>query len=170
MSEAFLDTLRAAAEACEAAEAEFRRASQARLAALTAARIEAYRRYHLLRGMAEAAAAAPETADAAADFALAETGWSEADIAYPEGARPAPAGGRSPAGGRCGRRFRPVRGLVPRPLRFRVPRSLGPRSRVPAGHRFLKKRFNAEAAEVSRRTLRLSGFSAVSAHPLRTRR
>lgn len=86
MAAPFLDALRATAAACEAAETVFRRDSQARLQALTASRIAAYRRYHLLRGMAEAAAAAaPETAAAAAaDFALAETGWSEADAAYAE--------------------------------------------------------------------------------------
>ena len=86
MTAPFLDALRATAEACEAAETAFRRDSQARLEALTLARVTAYRRYNLLKGMAEAAAAAePEAAaDAAADFALRETGWSEADAVYPE--------------------------------------------------------------------------------------
>lgn len=87
MSTDFLDTLRAAAEASEREEAAFRRDSERRLQALAAARVAAYRRYHLLRGMAEAAAAGetPEESEAAAlDFALAETGWSEEDAAYGE--------------------------------------------------------------------------------------
>jgi hypothetical protein len=87
MSTPFLDTLREAAEASEQEEAAFRRDSEQRLEALVEARVAAYRRYNLLKGMAEAAAAceAPEDREAAAlDVALAEVGWSEDDAAYGE--------------------------------------------------------------------------------------
>lgn len=86
MSVILVNRLQAAAEACQREEDDFRRESRQRLDALAALRIAAYRRHHLLKGMAEAAACeAPEAAVAAAvDFALIETGWSEADGAYDE--------------------------------------------------------------------------------------
>jgi hypothetical protein len=87
MSISFLDALREAAEASEREETAFRRDSEQRLAAFVQTRVAAYRRYNLLKGMAEAAAAcdAPEEREAAAlDAALAETGWSEDDAAYGE--------------------------------------------------------------------------------------
>ncbi len=89
MTADFLDALLRAAEACEKEEEAVRRESEARLEALTKARVAAYRRYHLLRGMAEAiATAAPAEAGAgvtaALDFAFAETGWNEEDGLYSE--------------------------------------------------------------------------------------
>jgi hypothetical protein len=87
MTAAFLDRLRATAEACERKEEGFRVESRKQLEALVAVRIAAYRRYHLLKGMAEAAAECntSEAASAAQlDFALVETGWGEADAAYDE--------------------------------------------------------------------------------------
>jgi hypothetical protein len=87
MSASFLDILLAAAEICGRKEESFRRESQARLEMLSAARVAAYRRYHLLKGMAEGAAAcssAEEGSAAALDFVLTETGWSEDDLAYSE--------------------------------------------------------------------------------------
>ncbi|HEV2301291.1 MAG TPA: hypothetical protein VGR91_06945 [Stellaceae bacterium] len=87
MSTLFLDALHTAAEAREREEEAFRRDSERRLAALVAARVAAYRRYNLLKGMAEAAAADAEAdgkAAAALDFALAETGWGEENAAYGE--------------------------------------------------------------------------------------
>jgi hypothetical protein len=87
MSAALFDRLRETAETCERDEAAFRRDSETRLQALTALRVAAYRRWHLLRGMAVAAASCEQAADAAAaalDVALAETGWSEDDACYGE--------------------------------------------------------------------------------------
>lgn len=87
MSTPFLDTLREAAEASERQETAFRRDSERRLEALVRARAIAYRRYNLLKAMAQAAAACERHEDAAAaalDLALAETGWSEDDAAYRE--------------------------------------------------------------------------------------
>jgi hypothetical protein len=87
MSAALLARLRETAEACEQSEAAFRRDSETRLRALTAQRVAAYRRWHLLQGMAAAAAGCETAADAEAaalDFALAETGWSEDDACYAE--------------------------------------------------------------------------------------
>ena len=87
MSAVLLKRLQETAEACERDEAAFRRHSAQRLQALTALRIAAYRRCHLLYGMAGAAAgceAAEEATAAALEFALAETGWSEDDAVYGE--------------------------------------------------------------------------------------
>jgi len=85
MSAALFACLRETAEACERDEAAFRRDSENRLRAMTALRVAAYRRWHLLRGMAAAAAGCESAADAEAaalDFALAETGWDESDAWY----------------------------------------------------------------------------------------
>jgi len=87
MSAALFARLQGAAETCERDEAAFRRDSETRLQALTAQRVAAYRRWHLVQGMAAAAAGCETTADAEAaalDFALAETGWSEDDACYAE--------------------------------------------------------------------------------------
>ena len=87
MSAALFERLRGTAEACERDEAAFRRDSETRLQALTALRVAAYRRWHLLQGMAAAAAGCEATANAIAaalEFALAETGWSESDAWYGE--------------------------------------------------------------------------------------
>jgi hypothetical protein len=87
MNAAALERLKREAEAREREEEAFRRESRARLEALTAARVAAYRRYHILKGMAGAAAssaAAEEGTAAALDFALAEAGWREDDRAYGE--------------------------------------------------------------------------------------
>ena len=87
MSAALFERLRGTAEACERDEAAFRRDSENRLQALTALRVAAYRRWHLLQGMAAAAAGCEATANAIAaalEFALAETGWSESDAWYGE--------------------------------------------------------------------------------------
>jgi hypothetical protein len=87
VSAALVARLRETAETRERDEAAFRRDSEARLQALTALRVAAYRRWHLLQGMAAAAAgceAADEAAAAALEFALAETGWSEDDACYGE--------------------------------------------------------------------------------------
>lgn len=83
----YLDELRAIAETREREEDAFRRESEERLKTLAAARIAAYRRYHLLKGMAEAAQACATSegvVPAELDFVLAETGWSEADAGYAE--------------------------------------------------------------------------------------
>jgi hypothetical protein len=87
MSAALFARLRGIAETCERDEAAFRRDSESRLQALTALRVAAYRRWHLLKGMAAAAAESDPAADAGAaalEFALAETGWSEDDAWYGE--------------------------------------------------------------------------------------
>jgi hypothetical protein len=87
MSAVLLKRLQEMAEACERDEKAFRRDSERRLQALTALRIAAYRRCHLLRGMAAAAAAceAAQVAGVAAlEFALNETSWNEDDAAYRE--------------------------------------------------------------------------------------
>jgi hypothetical protein len=68
-------------------EANFGQESQRHLEALTAVRVGAYRRYYLLKGMAEAVRT-PATSEgvvpAALDFVLGETGWSPADAGYAE--------------------------------------------------------------------------------------
>jgi hypothetical protein len=86
MSAALVKRLRETAETCESDEAAFRRDSENRLQALTALRVAAYRRWHLLQGMAAAAASCEQAAAAAAalEFALAETGWNEDDAWYGE--------------------------------------------------------------------------------------
>jgi hypothetical protein len=80
-----LERLQIAAEACARDEEAFRRDSERRLQTLTAQRVAAYRRYHLLKVMAAAAGSCEghEEANAAMrDAALAETGWTEDDAAY----------------------------------------------------------------------------------------
>ena len=86
MGRALVSQLLTAAEACQRDEDAFRRESQKQLEALTALRIAAYRRHHLLKGMAAAVACekVEEAIAAAIDFSLAETGWTEADAAFDE--------------------------------------------------------------------------------------
>jgi hypothetical protein len=87
MSAALFARLRGTAEACERDEAAFRRDSETRLQALTALRVAAYRRWHLLQGMEAAAGGCEAAADAEAaalEFALVETGWNEDDACYGE--------------------------------------------------------------------------------------
>ena len=86
MSTALFERLRGTAEAHEHDEAAFRRDSENRLQVLTALRVAAYRRWHLLQGMAAAAGreATANAAAAALEFALAETGWSKSDAWYSE--------------------------------------------------------------------------------------
>jgi hypothetical protein len=87
MSAALVKRLRETAETYERDEAAFRRDSENRLQALTALRVAAYRRWHLLQGMAAAAASCEQAAGATAaalEFALAETGWNENDAWYGE--------------------------------------------------------------------------------------
>ena len=83
----FLDQLRDAAEAQARAESDYRDESRRQLAALALARTRAYRRYHLLKELADVARAEAE-ADAGirAQVALAtqETGWSENVEGYAE--------------------------------------------------------------------------------------
>jgi hypothetical protein len=83
----FLDQLREAAEAQARAESDYRDESRRQLAALALERTRAYRRYHLLKELADVAQAEAE-AEAAirAQVALAtqETGWSEGAEGYTE--------------------------------------------------------------------------------------
>jgi hypothetical protein len=82
-----LEQLQIAAEACARDEEAFRRDSERQLQTLTAQRVTAYRRYHVLKVMAAAAGGCEghEEANAAMrDAALAETGWTEDDAAYDE--------------------------------------------------------------------------------------
>jgi hypothetical protein len=84
---AFVRDLERLAQLAARAEADFRIESRDRLAQLEAARVAAYRRLNLLRGMAEAVAGADDDAASIAagiDFACARTGWSEANAAYAE--------------------------------------------------------------------------------------
>lgn len=83
----YLDLLRAAAEAAERAEAEFRGYASHRLETMSGERVRAYRRYHLVRDMVESARpVAAQAACVAAQVAcvLAQAGWSESDAAYDE--------------------------------------------------------------------------------------
>jgi hypothetical protein len=81
----FLDQLRDAAEARARAESDYRDESRRQLAALALERTRAYRRYHLLKELADVAAAETEPdASVRAQLALAtqETGWSEGADGY----------------------------------------------------------------------------------------
>ena len=83
----FLGQLRAAAEEKERLESDYRRESRRRLEALEAERTRAYRRYNLVKDMAEAAAAhaeAPAAIAAQLAVAITESGWSEARSGYAE--------------------------------------------------------------------------------------
>jgi hypothetical protein len=81
----FLDQLRDAAEARARAESDYRDESRRQLAALALERTRAYRRYHLLKELADVARAetGPD-ASVRAQLALAtqETGWSEGADGY----------------------------------------------------------------------------------------
>ena len=83
----FLDELRTAAEEKERRESDYRRESRRLLESLEVERTRAYRRYNLLKDMAEAAAghAEPQAAiEAQLAVAIAESGWSEARSGYAE--------------------------------------------------------------------------------------
>ncbi len=87
MSDDPFEALRRAAESSEKAEEAFRRESRTRLEALEKARVAAYRRYHLLKGMKEAAASSASLEEGrgrALDFALSEAGWREEDAGFGE--------------------------------------------------------------------------------------
>ncbi len=80
-----LETLRLAAADQAAAESDFRRASQQRLAALVIDRERSFRRYHLLQAMAAAAVATPEPeagVTAQLDAITRLTGWSPEQAGY----------------------------------------------------------------------------------------
>jgi hypothetical protein len=82
-----LEQLQIAAEACARDEEAFRRDSERQLQTLTAQRVTAYRRHHVLRVMAAAAGdreGHEEASAAMLDAALAETGWNEDDAACGE--------------------------------------------------------------------------------------
>jgi hypothetical protein len=83
----FLDQLRTAAEERERQESEYRRESRRRLEGLEIERTRAYRRYNLLKDMADAAAEHPELPvgiEAQVAVAAAAAGWSEARTGYAE--------------------------------------------------------------------------------------
>jgi hypothetical protein len=83
----FLDELRTAAEEKERRETDYRRESRRLLEGLEAERTRAYRRYNLLKDMAEAAAGhaeRPVAIEAQLAVAIAESGWSEARSGYSE--------------------------------------------------------------------------------------
>lgn len=87
MTAAYLNQLRSAAGAAERAEAEFRQYAERRLEIMTAERVCAYRRYHLVHDMVESARAIVEKpASVVAQIAcvLAQAGWSENDVGYGE--------------------------------------------------------------------------------------
>jgi hypothetical protein len=84
---AYLDRLLAAAGVAECAEAEFRQYAERRLEIMTAARVRAHRRYHLVSDMVESARAIVErSACIAAQIGgvLIQAGWSENDAGYGE--------------------------------------------------------------------------------------
>jgi hypothetical protein len=85
MSVTFLDQLRDAAEAQARAESDYRDESRRQLAALALERTRAYRRYHLLKELADVARAETESnTSVRAQIALAtqETGWGEGADGY----------------------------------------------------------------------------------------
>jgi hypothetical protein len=87
MTAHYVEELREAAEAAERAEAEFRRYAERRLDTMTAERVRAHRRYHLVSGMVERARSISERAVSIAaqiTSVLGQTGWSEGDAAYGE--------------------------------------------------------------------------------------
>ena len=84
---AFIQDLERQAQAAARNEADFRLQMRDRLAQLEAARVAAYRRLNLLKGMASAVAAAAEEAvalEAGVDHVCTRTDWSAANAAYAE--------------------------------------------------------------------------------------
>jgi len=84
---AYLDQLFAAAGVAECAEAEFRQYAERRLEMMTAARVRAHRRYHLVNDMVESARAIverPACIAAQIGGVLIQAGWSENDAGYGE--------------------------------------------------------------------------------------
>jgi hypothetical protein len=85
MAPGFLDQLRRSAEAIEQEEAEYRRESRRRLEGLEVERTHAFRRYNLVKDMAEAAQTEPaESVAAQVAVATAESGWSDAREGFAE--------------------------------------------------------------------------------------
>ncbi len=87
MTAAYLDQLFAAAGVAECAEAEFRQYAERRLEMMTAARVRAHRRYHLVNDMVESARAIverPACIAAQIGCVLIQAGWSENDAGYGE--------------------------------------------------------------------------------------
>jgi hypothetical protein len=83
----FLARLAAAAEAEAGAESDYHAESRRRLEALARARTRAYRRYNLLKDMADLAKSQTECAAAVrvqCDFAAADCGWAEGADGYAE--------------------------------------------------------------------------------------
>jgi hypothetical protein len=81
----FVRDLERQAQIAARTESDFRIQSRDRLAELELARVMAYRRFHLLAGMARAVAAVDDDApaiEAGVDHVCARTGWSEDDGAY----------------------------------------------------------------------------------------
>jgi hypothetical protein len=84
---AYLDRLLAAAGVADCAEAEFRQYAERRLEIMTAARVRAHRRYHLVHDMVESARAIverPACIAAQIGCVLIQAGWSENDAGYGE--------------------------------------------------------------------------------------
>jgi hypothetical protein len=84
---AYLDRLLAAAGVADCAEAEFRQYAERRLEIMTAARVRAHRRYHLVNDMVESARAIAERPACIAvqiGCVLIQAGWSENDAGYGE--------------------------------------------------------------------------------------
>ncbi len=84
---AFIQDLERQAQAAARNEADFRLQMRDRLAQLEAARIAAYRRLNLLKGMAAAVAGAAEEGgalEAGVDHVCTRTDWSAANAAYAE--------------------------------------------------------------------------------------
>ena len=87
MTAAYLDRLLAAAGVADCAEAEFRQYAERRLEIMTAARVRAHRRYHLVHDMVESARAIVERPACIAvqiGCVLIQAGWSENDAGYGE--------------------------------------------------------------------------------------
>jgi hypothetical protein len=84
---AYLDRLLAAAGVADCAEAEFRQYAERRLEIMTAARVRAHRRYHLVHDMVESARAIverPACIAAQIGCVLIQAGWSADDAGYGE--------------------------------------------------------------------------------------
>ena len=87
MTAAYLDRLIAAAGIADRAEAEFRQYAERRIEIMTAARVRAHRRYHLVSDMVESARAIverPACIAAQIGCVLIQAGWSENDAGYGE--------------------------------------------------------------------------------------
>lgn len=84
---AFIQDLERQAQVAARNEADYRIQTRDRLVQLEAARVAAYRRLNLLKGMAAAIAAVaedPAALEAGIDHVCTRTAWSEANTAYAE--------------------------------------------------------------------------------------